>query len=333
VVALIWYGSDRISKEEMTQGMFLSFIFAAFMMYTPVKKLSRVNANLQQAMAASERIFGLLDKHTEVKERADAVPLPPLRRGIDFRNVVFAYGEGQEILRDVSFHVAAGQMVAIVGLSGAGKTTLVNLIPRFYDVTGGAILIDGADIRDVTLRSLRAQVGIVTQETVLFDDTVANNIAYGSPAASREDIEAAAHAAHAHEFIVNLPGRYGYLVGEAVGRSASAAGDRPRAAEELADPDPGRGDVLPRCRVGAARAGRARQPDAEPDRVRDRASPLDGAPGGQDRGAGARPRGGDRPPRRAPGESRQCLLEAVRAAGLRTGAGSRGAGGEVVMSS
>jgi subfamily B ATP-binding cassette protein MsbA len=214
VVALIWYGSDRISKEEMTQGMFLSFIFAAFMMYTPVKKLSRVNANLQQAMAASERIFGLLDKHTEVKERADAVPLPPLRRGIDFRNVVFAYGEGQEILRDVSFHVAAGQMVAIVGLSGAGKTTLVNLIPRFYDVTGGAILIDGADIRDVTLRSLRAQVGIVTQETVLFDDTVANNIAYGSPAASREDIEAAAHAAHAHEFIVNLPGRYGYLVGE-----------------------------------------------------------------------------------------------------------------------
>jgi subfamily B ATP-binding cassette protein MsbA len=214
VVALIWYGSDRISKAEMTQGMFLSFIFAAFMMYTPVKKLSRVNANLQQAMAASERIFGLLDKHTEVKERADAVPLPPLRHGIDFRNVVFTYGEGQEILRDVSFHVAAGQMVAIVGLSGAGKTTLVNLIPRFYDVTGGAILIDGVDIRDVTLRSLRAQVGIVTQETVLFDDTVANNIAYGSPAASREDIEAAARAAHAHEFIVKLPKRYEYVVGE-----------------------------------------------------------------------------------------------------------------------
>ena len=216
VVALIWYGSERISRDQMTQGMFLSFIFAAFMMYTPVKKLSRVNANLQQAIAASERIFGMLDRHTEVKERPDAKPLQPLRQNIDFRGVNFSYEDrnGQAILRDVSFHVNAGQVVAIVGLSGAGKTTLVNLIPRFYDVTGGAILIDGVDIRDVTLRSLRAQVGIVTQETVLFDDTVANNIAYGSPAASEAEIEAAARAAHAYEFIVGLPGQYQYRVGE-----------------------------------------------------------------------------------------------------------------------
>ena len=163
------------------------------MMYTPIKKLSRVNTNLQQAMAASERIFKMLDTHTEVKERPGARPLPPLRERVEFRNVAFAYDDAQPtpILRDVSFRVLAGQMVAIVGLSGAGKTTLVNLIPRFYDVTAGAVLIDGVDVRDVTLRSLREQVGIVTQETVLFDDTIAVNIAYASPGRAREEIEAA----------------------------------------------------------------------------------------------------------------------------------------------
>jgi ATP-binding cassette, subfamily B, bacterial MsbA len=216
IVGLIWYGSRSIAAGAMTQGSFLAFIFAAFMMYTPIKKLSRVNANLQQAMAASERIFGMLDTHTEVRERSEARALQPLRHSIEFRNVAFAYDDGEQtpILRDVSFRVGAGQVVAIVGLSGAGKTTLVNLIPRFYDVTGGAILVDGVDIRDVTLRSLRAQVGIVTQETVLFDDTIAANIAYGSPAASRLDIEAAARAAHAHEFIVSQPRGYDTPIGE-----------------------------------------------------------------------------------------------------------------------
>jgi subfamily B ATP-binding cassette protein MsbA len=185
------------------------------MMYTPIKKLSRVNTNLQQAMAASERIFHMLDRHTEVKERAGATPLQPLRRSVEFRNVAFAYDDAATpILRDVSFRVGAGQVVAIVGLSGAGKTTLVNLIPRFYDVTGGAVLIDDVDIREVTLRSLRAQVGIVTQETVLFDETIALNIAYGSPAASKEDIEAAARAAHAHEFILQQSQGYETRIGE-----------------------------------------------------------------------------------------------------------------------
>jgi ATP-binding cassette, subfamily B, bacterial MsbA len=216
IVGLIWYGSRSIGAGAMTQGSFLAFIFAAFMMYTPIKKLSRVNANLQQAMAASERIFGMLDTHTEVRERSEARVLQPLRHSIEFRHVAFAYDDGDQtpILRDVSFRVGAGQVVAIVGLSGAGKTTLVNLIPRFYDVTGGAILVDGVDIRDVTLRSLRAQVGIVTQETVLFDDTIAANIAYGSPAASRPDIEAAARAAHAHAFIVSQPRGYDTPIGE-----------------------------------------------------------------------------------------------------------------------
>ena len=216
VVALIVYGSREIARGTLTTGDFTSFVAAALLMYAPVKKLSRVNASLQQAMAASDRIFEILDTHTEVKERPDAKPVGGLRQSIEFRNVSFAYEDrpGKHILRDVSFSVRAGQMVAIVGLSGAGKTTLVNLIPRFYDVMGGAILIDGVDIRDVTLRSLRAQVGMVTQETVLFDDTVANNIAYGSPAASRGDIEAAARAAHAEEFIVTLASGYDTVIGD-----------------------------------------------------------------------------------------------------------------------
>ena len=218
VVMLIWYGKQQITATppQLTIGEFTTFVVAAFMMYTPVKKLSRVNASLQQAMAASERIFQVLDTHSEVRERTDARPIRPLRHAIEFQNVAFAYDDrpNKFILRDVSFSVEAGEMIAIVGLSGAGKTTLVNLLPRFYDVTGGAIRIDGVDVRDVTLKSLRAQIGIVTQETVLFDETIASNIAYGSPAGSMEDIEAAARAAHAHELIMALPRGYETRIGE-----------------------------------------------------------------------------------------------------------------------
>jgi subfamily B ATP-binding cassette protein MsbA len=216
VVGLIWYGSTQIKQGSLTPGDFGSFVAAAFMMYAPIKKLSRVNATIQQAMAASERIFEILDTHSEVLERPDAVPLAKLRRGIEFRNVTFCYEDrpGKNILRDVSFEVSPGQVVAIVGLSGAGKTTLVNLVPRFYDVASGAILIDGVDLREVTLSSLRSQVGIVTQETVLFDETIASNIAYGSPGASMAEIEAAALAAHAHEFIITLPAGYETPIGE-----------------------------------------------------------------------------------------------------------------------
>jgi subfamily B ATP-binding cassette protein MsbA len=185
------------------------------MMYGPAKKLSRVNATLQQAIAAAERIFEMLDTHTEVVERPGAPALAPFQSAIEFRDVGFGYDEGGgRILRNVSFAVRAGQMVAIVGRSGAGKTTLVNLLPRFFDVTSGAILIDGVDLRDVTLASLRAQIGIVTQETVLFDDTIAGNISYGSPAASRDEVLAAARAANAHDFIVGLGAGYDTMIGE-----------------------------------------------------------------------------------------------------------------------
>jgi subfamily B ATP-binding cassette protein MsbA len=216
VAGALWYGSREIAMNRLTAGEFTSFVGALLLMYGPVKKLSRVNANIQQAVAAAERIFELLDVHTEVKEAPDGKPLPAFRDSIQFRDVVFGYddGHGRNTLKGVSFTVRAGQMVAIVGRSGAGKTTLVNLLPRFYDVTGGSIAIDGQDIRSVTLRSLRDQIGIVTQDTVLFDDTIATNIAYGLPAATRQEIEAAARAAHAHDFIVNLPEGYDTTIGE-----------------------------------------------------------------------------------------------------------------------
>jgi subfamily B ATP-binding cassette protein MsbA len=216
MAAALWYGSREIMAGEMTAGEFTSFFAALFLMYGPAKKLSRVNASIQQTIAASERIFEMLDTHTEVQDRPGAAPLAPLSRAVEFRDVSFHYEDDRShrILRGVSFSVGVGQMVAIVGRSGAGKTTLANLIPRFYDVTGGAILIDGVDIRDVTMRSLRAQIGMVTQETVLFDDTIANNIAYGAPDADRGRIEAAARAAHAHDYVATMPAGYDTVIGE-----------------------------------------------------------------------------------------------------------------------
>ena len=216
IAGALWYGSREIAEGRLTPGEFTSFVAALLLMYGPIKKLSRVNANLQQAVAASERIFELLDTHTEVRERPGAAPLPPFTGEIEFKDVSFSYedGHGRNTLRGVSFTVRAGHMVAIVGRSGAGKTTLVNLLPRFYDVTGGAILIDGRDLRDVTLASLRAQIGMVTQETVLFDDSIAANIAYGRPSASRDEIETAARAAHAHEFISGFERGYDTMIGE-----------------------------------------------------------------------------------------------------------------------
>jgi subfamily B ATP-binding cassette protein MsbA len=215
-IGALWYGARAIAAGQLTQGEFTAFLAAAFMMYGPIKKLSRVNASIQQAIAAAQRIFTMLETHSEVREKPGAGVLPRMRTSVEFRGVGFAYDDRPEhfVLRHASFRVSAGQVVAIVGLSGAGKTTLVNLIPRFYDVTEGAILVDGTDIRDVTLASLRGQIALVTQETVLFDDTIGANVAFGAPSASPEAIEAAARAAHAHEFIERLSGGYAARIGE-----------------------------------------------------------------------------------------------------------------------
>jgi ATP-binding cassette, subfamily B, bacterial MsbA len=215
IAGALYYGAHSIAAGRLTSGEFAAFVAALLFMYGPIKKLSRVNASLQQAIAAAERIFEVLDRHTEVRERPGAAVLQPFHESVEFREVLFAYDDqARPILKGVSFTVARGQVVALVGRSGAGKTTMMNLVPRFFDVTGGGILIDGVDVRDVTLSSLRAQIGIVTQETILFDDTVSSNIAYGRPDASRAEIEAAARAAHAHEFIATLSRGYNTMIGE-----------------------------------------------------------------------------------------------------------------------
>jgi subfamily B ATP-binding cassette protein MsbA len=212
----VYFAAGEIQRHALTSGEFTEFLATAFMLYTPLKRLSRVNAGLQQSIAAAERIFDLLDTETEVPQVPGAPMVARPTVGVEFRDVGFAYEDALErfILRHVSFTAKVGQVVAIVGLSGAGKSTLANLIPRFYDVKEGSICIDGQDIRRVNLASLRQAIALVTQDTVLFDDTIANNIAYGAPGASREAIEAAARAAHAHEFIAPIAGGYDARIGE-----------------------------------------------------------------------------------------------------------------------
>jgi subfamily B ATP-binding cassette protein MsbA len=216
LVGALFYGSWAIESGRLTTGAFTSFLAALFAMYTPIKRLSRVNATLQNALAASTRIFEVLDTHLEVREAPGARVMPRMEGQIEYRDVGFQYADAQgaAVLRRVSFAARAGEVVAIVGTSGAGKTTLMNLLPRFYDVTEGAILVDGVDIRELTLKSLREQIGLVTQETVLFNDTVRANIAYGHEDVDEARIEDAARAAFAHDFILDLPRRYDTVIGE-----------------------------------------------------------------------------------------------------------------------
>jgi subfamily B ATP-binding cassette protein MsbA len=215
IAAAIWYGSRSIARGEMTTGEFTSFMAALFLMYTPVKKLSRVNATFQQALSAASRIFALLDTEQEIREAKDAIDIPPLSKGIEFEGLSFVYHDGEApALDDVNLTIEAGQVVALVGMSGAGKSTLASLVPRFYDPTEGTVLFDGVDIRRATLSSLRGQIGLVTQEVILFDDTVRNNIAYGLKSIADSELRRAAAAANALDFIEALPQGFDTVVGE-----------------------------------------------------------------------------------------------------------------------
>jgi len=213
IVAIIWYGGYSVIEGISTPGNFFSFLAALILLYEPVKRLSGMNMTLQQGIAAAYRVYEILDTPSEVVDKPEALELSPISRDIEFRHVDFHYGD-EPVLKDIHLRVGAGEVIAIVGVSGAGKTTLVNLIPRFYEVSGGAILIDGVDIRDATIASLRAQIGIVTQQTILFNDTVRNNIAYGDIRKSEQDIIDAAGAANALDFIAKLPQGLDTMIGE-----------------------------------------------------------------------------------------------------------------------
>ncbi len=213
IAFIVFYGGYNVIKGVATAGTFFSFLAALLMLYEPVKRLSNVNNTVQQGLAAAARIFEILDTVPEIRSKPGAAQPNSVSRGIEYRNVSFKYEEDW-VLRNISLQVKAGEMVAFAGASGGGKTTLVNLLPRFYDVTEGNVLIDGWDIRDITVESLRGMIGMVTQQTILFNDTVRNNIAYGKIGRPFEDIVKAAEAAYAHGFIQNLPKGYDTVIGE-----------------------------------------------------------------------------------------------------------------------
>jgi ATP-binding cassette, subfamily B, bacterial MsbA len=217
IALLLLLGRDQINRGIFTPGIFLAFIVAVFKLYDPVRKCAQFNNNFQQAVGASSEIFRFMDIEDEVREKPRAKRMGKFARAIRFEDVSFSYENAEDspvVLHGINLEVKAGEVVAVVGSSGAGKSTLVHLIPRFFDVSGGQILIDDQDVRDVTLESLRSQTGIVTQDTVLFNDTVRNNIAYGQPHVSQKRVEEAARAARAHEFIRGLPEGYNTMIGE-----------------------------------------------------------------------------------------------------------------------
>jgi subfamily B ATP-binding cassette protein MsbA len=218
IALLLLLGRAQIAHHELTLGAFIAFVAAVLSMYNPVRKFAVFNNSFQQALGASSQLFTFMDAEDVVIEKPRAKALPPFSQSVRFEGVCFSYqsdGEdSREILRGIDLEVKRGEILAVVGSSGAGKSTLVHLLPRFFDVTAGRILVDGHDVRDVTLASLRSQIGIVTQDTVLFNDTVRNNIAYGQPHVPLKDVEGAARAALAHDFILALPSGYDTVIGE-----------------------------------------------------------------------------------------------------------------------
>jgi len=232
LIFILWYAH----AAAMPWNSFLVYAVALVMLYDPVKRLGKIHMHIQQSSAAADRLFEILDAPVSVEDRDGAVPLDGPVATIEFDNVSFAYGE-EEVLSQISLQARSGERIALVGGSGGGKTTLVNLLPRFYDVTGGAVRINGQDIRDLTIPSLREQIGLVTQDTFLFNDTIANNIRYGMLTATPAQIEAAATRAHAHTFIMEQPQGYDTVIGELGGRLSGGQRQRLAIARAiLADP-------------------------------------------------------------------------------------------------
>ncbi|BEQ15211.1 lipid A export permease/ATP-binding protein MsbA [Desulfoferula mesophila] len=214
IAGILFYGGWQVIHGVSTPGTFFSFLTALILLYEPVKRLSSLNNDVQNGLAAAERVYRVLDEPVEIAEQPGAVEMPALQNEIAFRGVGFAYRPGEPVLKDINLTVPKGQAVALVGTSGGGKTTLVNLLPRFYEVSEGAISIDGVDIRQASLHSLRGQIAVVTQQTILFNDTVRNNIAYGRSDATEEQVRAAAEAAYATKFIEQMPQGLDTMIGE-----------------------------------------------------------------------------------------------------------------------
>lgn len=212
---VIWFGGRSVMNGSTTPGSFMSFLAAVALLYTPLRRLGKMNGTFQKGLAAAERVFEVLDTQPEIVDKRDAKEFKGISRFLEYKNLSFTYnGNGSMVLKDIDLKVKAGEAIALVGLSGAGKTTMVDLIPRFYEVTKGGLLLDDVDVKDLTIDSLRSHIGIVTQETILFNDTIYNNIAYGSEYATEEKIIEAAKQAYAHGFICELPQGYQTLIGE-----------------------------------------------------------------------------------------------------------------------
>ena len=214
VTMILWFGGNNVIASETTAGSLVAFLAYAVNISNPIKRITRTTGNIQKALAAAQRVFDVMDLPEEVKDLPDAKALPAVTGSVRFEHVTFSYNEGDEILHDLSFEAEPGQAVGLVGPSGAGKSTIASLLPRFYDCDAGTIRIDGTDIKHVTLDSLRNQVGIVPQETILFNGSVYDNILYGRLDATKEEIEEAAKAANAHDFIMELPDGYNTMLGD-----------------------------------------------------------------------------------------------------------------------
>ena len=227
IALIIWFGGKEVIGGDMTPGTFFAFLTALIAAYEPVKGVTKINSTIQQGLAAATRVFAILDVEPEIQDKEGAIVLPPFSKQIECRDLTFSYDdEKTPVLSHINLTVPAGQALAIVGPSGGGKTTLTNLIPRFLDLSAGSIAIDGIDIRDVTVASLRNQIAMVTQQTILFNDTVRNNIAYGDQEAPEEQIHDAARAAHAYNFIQALPDGFDTMIGE--GGARLSGGQRQR---------------------------------------------------------------------------------------------------------